>query len=52
MVRLCFISLSIILSLSLEAGHSSSHDLIHEQKVGGNHSAAVDHLPLDSGQKF
>ena len=37
-------------SLSLEAGHSRSHDLIHQQKVGGNYGAAVDHLPLYSEQ--
>ena len=51
-VYLCSISLLYVLtvSLSLEAGHSSSHDLIHQQKVGGNHGAAVDHLPLHSKQ--
>ena len=34
--------------LTLEAGHSCSHDLINQKQVGGNHGAAVDHLPLDS----
>ena len=34
--------------LSLETGHASSHDLIHQQQVGGNHGAAVDHLLLHS----
>ena len=38
------------LHLTLEAGHTSSHDLIHQQKVGGDDGAAVDHLPLDPGK--
>ena len=42
------LSIGIFHCLSLEAGHSSSHDLIHQQQVGGNHGAAVDHLLLHS----
>ena len=33
--------------LALEAGHTSSHDLINQEQVGGDHGAGVDHLPLD-----
>ena len=32
--------------LALEAGHAGAHDLVHEEKVGGDDGARVDHLLL------
>ena len=37
-----------VVFLALEAGHAGPHDLVHQQQVGGDDGAAVDHLPLDS----
>jgi len=38
--------------LALQAGHAGSHDLIHQQQVGGNNSAAVDHLTLHPDKRL
>ena len=40
------------LYLSLETAHSRAHDLVHQQQVGGDDGAAVDHLSLDSEEEI